>query len=380
MSEEIEEEDATARMVVAEYAQSRGIPVEEAMKKFLPIVKQRSRNPLVARTLEACHVLSEIKEAGEGADPVTKELLATLAGNVVGGSLGRTPATEEDDLRDVERYIKRIKALDVAFPQSTKDPIRNSVNEALGEYLAGLIKGNIKKEGDPRLEKLEEQIEKLVEGKEKEELKAVLDKMSELVDPLQERLVALEEGKGGEKRPGEKELLDMVSEAKDKAERFLTGAGYKVQLDRGLTEEEVKKLIEHKQIEYFESLPPEELKERLEKAGYKILGGPLTYEQVEKLVEEARHKAQEEVLDDKRIAAVENIVRDSVAQIVSMFKPAVSLWMEHSVGSRGKGEEKAESGSGRERETSTSESKTSEAESKSQFERYRRGKGGEEGS
>jgi|GEM_PF-5195744 uncharacterized protein (DUF1697 family) len=91
-------------------------------------------------------------------------------------------------------------------------------------------------------------------------------------------------------------------------------------------------MIEEAQKKALENLPIEEIKKKLEQAGYKIMGGPLTWDQVEKLIEEAKKRAQEEVLEDKRIDAVADIIRDSVSRIIEMFKPAVELWFTDSQG------------------------------------------------
>jgi hypothetical protein len=45
-------------------------------------------------------------------------------------------------------------------------------------------------------------------------------------------------------------------------------------------------------------------------------------------MEEAKRKAQEEAIDDKRIDAVAGIIRESVSKIIEMFRPAVELWLQ----------------------------------------------------
>ena len=313
MSDEETEEEPTMRMVVAEYARSKGIPVEEAMQKFLPVLRARSRNPLVAKALEAAHVLGEISSVTEGADPVTKELLATLAGNVVGRSLGESGDPVDEAIRDVTKYVAKVKAIDAAFGSGDIEKVREELKALRDEI------GNKKRS---------------------EEVQGIIDKMEELVGPLQNRLDMLETMRG-EGEPGEKEALNPdeifshVSKITDDAKSWLQRTGYKVEMEKGLSKEEIQKMIEEAQKNAIESLPPEELKQRVEKAGYKIVGGPMSYEQVEKLVQEATRKAQEEVLDDKRIEAVESIVRDATKQIVGMFSPAVKEYMKYAFKARG---------------------------------------------
>lgn len=191
---------------------------------------------------------------------------------------------------------------------------------------------------------LEEQIRKLTETledkKRKETREELLKELDEKMTPIREGFKALAEklekiekgepttGAGGELKPSD--ILKEADKIAEDAKSWLGKLGYRVEPEK-LSKEEVQRMIEEAQKQALVKLPPDELKKRLEESGYKIVGGPLTYDQVEKLLEDAKRRAQEEVLDDKRIAAVENIIRDSVKEIVSMFKPAVQMWVDHSL-------------------------------------------------
>jgi len=65
------------------------------------------------------------------------------------------------------------------------------------------------------------------------------------------------------------------------------------------------------------------MKETLEKLGYKVEDTYMRKDEVEKLVQEVRQKAEEEALDDKRIDAVERIITAAVDKIVGAFQPAI---------------------------------------------------------
>jgi len=76
------------------------------------------------------------------------------------------------------------------------------------------------------------------------------------------------------------------------------------------------------------------VKKVLERMGFKVEDVYMTREEVEKLIEETKRKTIEEALEDKRIEAVENIIREAITQIVQMFSPAVDAWMKYSLEGR----------------------------------------------
>jgi len=195
---------------------------------------------------------------------------------------------------------------------------------------------------------LEEQIRKLTETledkKRKETREELLKELDEKMNPVREGLKTLMEKlekveKGEPTTSNGLKPSDVLKEAHrvaEEAKGWLSNMGYKVEPER-LSREEVQKMIEKAQKQALERLPPDELKKKLEEKGYEIVGEPLTPARVREIVKEERRKAQEEVLDDKRISAVENIIRDSVKEIVSMFKPAVQTWIDLSLKGKAEG-------------------------------------------
>jgi len=195
---------------------------------------------------------------------------------------------------------------------------------------------------------LEEQIRKLTETledkKRKETREELLKELDEKMNPVREGLKTLMEKlekveKGESTTSNGMKPSDVLKEANKVAEEakgWLSSMGYKVEPER-LSKEEIQKMIDEAQKQALAKLPPDELKKKLEEKGYEIVGEPLTPAKVREIVKEERRKAQEEVLDDKRISAVENIIRDSVKEIVSMFKPAVQMWVDYSLKGRAEG-------------------------------------------
>lgn len=208
-----------------------------------------------------------------------------------------------------------------------------SLDRIVGDLKAGL---------EDQIQRLTETLEDKKRQETREELLKELDTrmnpLRENLKKLTEKLEGVEKGEGEEKEGAggvmkPSEVLKEADKIAEEAKGWLGKLGYKVEPEK-LSKEEVQKMIDAAQKEALANLPPEELKKRLEDAGYKIVGGPLTYEQVQKLVEEAKRRAQEDALEDKRIEAVQNIIRDSVGKIIGMFQPAVEIWMRSSLESR----------------------------------------------
>jgi hypothetical protein len=70
----------------------------------------------------------------------------------------------------------------------------------------------------------------------------------------------------------------------------------------------------------------EKVKEALEKMGFKLEDKYMSREEVERLVEDVKRKTAEEALDDKRIDAVQKIISDAIAQVISLFKPVIEKY------------------------------------------------------
>ncbi|MCR6691531.1 MAG: hypothetical protein MRT15_04000 [archaeon YNP-LCB-003-016] len=70
----------------------------------------------------------------------------------------------------------------------------------------------------------------------------------------------------------------------------------------------------------------EKVKEALEKMGFKLEDKYMSREEVERLIEDVKRKTAEETLDDKRIDAVQKIISDAIAQVISLFKPVIEKY------------------------------------------------------
>jgi len=68
-----------------------------------------------------------------------------------------------------------------------------------------------------------------------------------------------------------------------------------------------------------------DIRNALEELGFKVEDVYMRKDEVEKLIEDAKRKAAEEAIDDKRIDAVKAIVQDAIAKVVDLFRPAVNV-------------------------------------------------------
>ena len=255
-------------------------------------------------------------------------------------SAKKVPTLENLFPEPIGELSKRVQDINQALLSSAYTRrLLNSPPEDIAELRARIenldrIVGEMKSTLEDQIKRITETLE---DKRRKEAREELLKELDEKMNPLRENLQRLSEKleiieKGGTLRvegargtvaPLEPEkILEEAEKVAEKARSWLRRQGYRIEPER-LTKEDVQKMIEQAQREALEKMPPEQLKQRLEAMGYKIVGGPITWEQFEKALEEAKKKAKEEALDDKRIDAVVDIVRESVSKIIEMFKPAV---------------------------------------------------------
>jgi flagellar motility protein MotE (MotC chaperone) len=71
----------------------------------------------------------------------------------------------------------------------------------------------------------------------------------------------------------------------------------------------------------------ERMKKLLESLGFKVEDLYMRREEVEKLIDEVKRRAAEEVLEDKRIEAVKDIINNAVNRIISLFSPVIDYYI-----------------------------------------------------
>jgi hypothetical protein len=311
--------DPTAEIVIEKYAEGKGIDKEEAKKKLLPVLqeKKKSFDAESQRLLVACDVLGKVREIGKDADQATKDILGKLTLGVVSKAIadkGEDSDPVEEGISEAAKHVAKLKFIDGAFG------------------------GDAMKQLEEFRKELAELKNTVINEKKSKELEELTAKFEEAVKPFEERLALIEQKITGEpqKPQGTEDLLEQVNAITDQSKKWLMHAGYRVEPDKGMSKEEVQKMIEEAQKGALEKLPPDELKKRLESAGYKILGGPITWEQAEAMYKEAYTKGQESALDDKRIDATSNLIQQSLREVIGLFKPAVQAWLQGELEKGGK--------------------------------------------
>jgi len=294
------------KSAIEKYSKKWGVSEEEAERKIKRLLEEAGKEDRKGAIPTVENIFPQpLGEVSKKIQDVNQALLSTAYTRRLLNSPPEDVATLRDRIENLDRVVLDLKgAMENQIKQLTEtleDKKRKEVREEL-------------------LQEVENKIDPL-----RKDLKTVLERLKSPAEGI---------GAGSVAEPAK--VLDEAKRVAEKAKKWLSEMGYRVEPET-LSKDQVQKMIEKAQKSALEKLPPEELKQRLEKAGYKIIGGPLSYEQVEKLIEEAARKAQEEVLEDQRIKAVENIIRDSVKQIVGMFSPAVKMWMEYSLTARGSG-------------------------------------------
>jgi hypothetical protein len=119
------------------------------------------------------------------------------------------------------------------------------------------------------------------------------------------------------------EEIKKIKGAVEDLKAVLTELGYRVEPDKvswkdveEVIRKRVEEAVERARQEALASLTPEEMKRRLEAAGYKVVGGPMTWDQVEKLINEVKKRAYEEALEDKRVDAVKSILESAISRVI----------------------------------------------------------------
>jgi len=180
-----------------------------------------------------------------------------------------------------------------------------------------------------------DQVTSTLEGRrQQEERDALKNYLNEALGPVRSDLTALKDkvSKEGTSIPPATvsdltTTLENVKRETANAQNLLGVFGYKVEKE-SISRDDVQKMIQDAQAKALESLPQEKLKERIESQGYKVVGGPITFDQAQQMVMEAYRKGQEESLSQKQVDAVTGLIRDSVKNILDMFKPGVQGYMD----------------------------------------------------
>jgi len=149
-----------------------------------------------------------------------------------------------------------------------------------------------------------------------------------------------------ELEPYRPERFRKLMDKKQSEAEYVGANKHRSVLEGELDDLELELITELRALRDFEAKRAR-VKEMLERLGLRVEDVYMKKDEVEKMVEEVRRKVAEEALDDKRIEAVENIIRDAVARLIELFKPVVQAFFtvpEEAFGSGESGERKEQEG------------------------------------
>jgi len=316
----LSQEDLRLEKLVEEYAEAKGIDKEEAKKRLLPILRREpDRYEQIKKELGLVEdVFTTYQTIAEKAPEPMKTLASTLAGEHL-AKLKTEDDPIEETMAKIKKHLLEIKLMDIAakavFGEEKKEekPKTEEISEAL----------------KPFLEEFKE-LKEYVEGKKRDEVQQILNEIKEIV--------ASRSQPAGEENP--KEIVDKAKKVLDDIKDLASAWGYKLEKDY-LTKDEIEQILKERQEKILEELAekPERIKEILEAKGYKIVGGPIPYDQVQKMLEEERKRILEQVHDDIKIRELGEIIRESVKEVIGLFRPMVGTWFEKSLEERASGGE-----------------------------------------
>jgi hypothetical protein len=122
----------------------------------------------------------------------------------------------------------------------------------------------------------------------------------------------------------------------EQAKACLEDSGYRIETDRGLSRDEVERLLEERlKAGIIEELSPEKLRARREGMGHRVVEPPRPWDDVERMVRETEKRSYGEALDEKQIEAAGELIKSAMSSMASMLGPPISQYMEKVIAGRG---------------------------------------------
>ena len=298
--------DKVKELVIRRFAYRKGIPYEQALEQYGPLLdaaassgeEERARllPPDIVEDLQAIATLSD-KLPDE-----SQRYIQMLASSKIEHAL-TSPGTTGRTTR-VEKILERVqdmkvvdKVLEQAFPPPPEPP-------------------QAEPQENPRIAQLEKRLEEIMEAVKGTAAEKEAKRLEEILAPVREELAELktkiEAPAPTKETESIKTIRARIKEAETEAKTTLEAMGYEVP-------------------EKAEQEPPktlEEMKVTLEEMGFEVKDTRISREEALKMIEEASKKAEEEMLDDHRIKAVENIISTAIGRLLDMFSPVVQSYFE----------------------------------------------------
>jgi hypothetical protein len=315
-------------IIVEKYAEVKGLDKEEARKRLLPILteKLREREEFMERVAGLSKAIRLLEDAGKAN---ASEQVQRITGSIMASMIGSALAEERK-----------------------RDPIEEGVEEAINEIIKLKIIKRMIDGGEKyqmkilmeRLDKIETRIRRMEAEGEDERLRALAERLDGLARRI-EALKPIPRGPKNVERVGPKAIsnpFEKLVKLNEQAKELFEKSCCSVKADKGLSREEVERMIEEMRRELLKELSPEKVKTMLESMGYKVIEPPRSWDEVKKLIEEGKERPYEEALDSKQIEAAKNLIERAMDSMASIFGPPISQYIKRVVAGGGDNEESKE--------------------------------------
>jgi len=223
----------------------------------------------------------------------------------------------------VDTRIKSIEDKVNALLAQLSQTGENKMIEIIRNEVTGQLKPVVE-----NMNKMAEVINKITNDTETKKvadtIKPLIDTLADAIKKINERLDELEArmNSAPQTSPQSGSVLEEVQTLKKRTEELkaaLETLGMNV-VEEKLTKEDVERIIQ----ERLRNIPDSELAKIAQERGYKIVGGRLPYEEVEKIVREYYTRGVEEGKADKNAEMLGSLLRDGLKSLFDVIGPGLS--------------------------------------------------------
>jgi DNA repair exonuclease SbcCD ATPase subunit len=122
-------------------------------------------------------------------------------------------------------------------------------------------------------------------------------------------------------------LLNTLKAQVDSSKGLLSELGFKVEKE-SLSREDVQKMIDEAKTNAIENLPPDELQKKIEARGFKVVGGPIPYEKAVELIQKSYEKGKEEGIESQQVQHVVGLIKYGMDKMFDVFTPGLKSLIE----------------------------------------------------
>ena len=222
----------------------------------------------------------------------------------------------------VDTRIKSIEDKVNALLAQLSQTGENKMIEIIRNEVTGQLKPVVE-----NMNKMAEVINKITNDTETKKvadtIKPLIDTLADAIRKINERLDELEARmNSAPQTPQSGSVVEEVQTLKKRTEELkaaLESLGMSV-VEEKLTKEDVERIIQ----ERLRNIPDSELAKIAQERGYKIVGGRLPYEEVEKVVKEYYTRGLEDGKAEKNAEMLGNLLRDGLKNLFEVIGPGLS--------------------------------------------------------